>query len=70
MMFLNKGFYTRPGTPDIIIEVVKIGYRGEGYVKAHIRLIGARDGGLFETIRGAKLFYKNISHWKKITRGL
>jgi hypothetical protein len=68
-MVLTKGYWTRPGTPDIMIEVVKVSFRGPDYCKAYIRLVGARNGALYETIRGAKLFYKNISHWKKITRG-
>ena len=69
MMYLNKGFYTRIGGQDIIIEVVKIKFRSPTYCKAMIRLIGMRNGVLYETICNAKLEYKNISHWKKITRG-
>jgi hypothetical protein len=69
-MIINKGYFTRPGTPDLIIDVVKVKYRGDKYCCAMIRLIGAHNGILYGTIKNAKLFYHKISHWQKITRGV
>lgn len=68
-MYLNKGYYRALGADSCMVEVVKIKYRGETYCMAMIRLIGIRNGVLYETIRNAKLYYHRITHWKKITRG-
>lgn len=68
-MKLSKGFYIQDNS-DLMVEVVKIGYENDRYIKAKLNLWHKRYETLYEYRSNYKLYKNKITRWKRVPNQL
>ena len=62
-MSINRGVYYTFNS-DLAIEIMSIYYTCEAYFKCKARIYNRFNNIVYEE-KGYKIYYDNISHWKK-----
>lgn len=65
-MFVNYGFYKHKNNLDVIIEVVKVKYRGPNYYKLKVNFTNKNKTGYFELNYNCKIYKKDFWLWSRV----
>ncbi len=50
----------------LIVEIIRIRYRGEGYTKAWLRYFLRASGTFFREEKNVRLEHSQIQHWERL----